>query len=346
MALTLVELSSDAYLVCITHALTTEKEEVMGLLLGDIERNKSTGQNIAKITSVSILTRSDRRKDRVEISPEQLTAAAAEAEKITHQLKKTTRVIVWYHSHPHITVHPSHVDVNTQANYQMLDDGFVGLIFSVFNDDTTKKRGKIQVVAFQSLDLSKIAEQEKRDLKSPRNNNDDKTMTEEDRTKFKATIPIAPGVEMNILTSVVAEKVKSISSSPLSLLSTIEDPIRRSGYQEIEIPILIVSSVAKGPRALEKLVKLQEIMVGEEKTSYIKSLSELGKSHPLVQIHSAAVYQKSLCRLLEIGAAPLLQTLQDRKKYNIEKLASLEQEKRKLLEEFKEKPDLKKSRNV
>jgi len=87
-------------------------------------------------------------------------------------------------------------------------------------------------------------------------------------------------------------------------------------------------------------------MVGEEKTSYIKSLAELGKSHPLVQIHSAAVYQKSLCRLLEIGAAPLLQTLQDRKKYNLEKLASLEQEKRKLIEEFKEKPDLKKSRNV
>jgi len=88
MALTLVEISSDAYLVCMTHALTTEKEEVMGLLLGDIEKNKSIGQNIAKITCVSVLTRSDRRKDRVEISPEQLTAATQEAEIITQQLKK------------------------------------------------------------------------------------------------------------------------------------------------------------------------------------------------------------------------------------------------------------------
>ena len=32
----LVELEADAYLTCLTHALTTEKEEVMGLLLGEV----------------------------------------------------------------------------------------------------------------------------------------------------------------------------------------------------------------------------------------------------------------------------------------------------------------------
>lgn len=37
MSLTAVELSSDVYMVCMSHALTTEKEEIMGLLLGDIE---------------------------------------------------------------------------------------------------------------------------------------------------------------------------------------------------------------------------------------------------------------------------------------------------------------------
>ena len=36
-------------------------------------------------------------------------------------------------SHPHITVLPSHVDVRTQAAYQMLDEGFVGIIISAFN---------------------------------------------------------------------------------------------------------------------------------------------------------------------------------------------------------------------
>jgi BRCA1/BRCA2-containing complex subunit 3 len=37
MALSAVELSTDVFLVCMAHALTTEKEEVMGLLLGDVE---------------------------------------------------------------------------------------------------------------------------------------------------------------------------------------------------------------------------------------------------------------------------------------------------------------------
>jgi len=96
--------------------------------------------------------RSDKRKDRVEVSPEQSAAAAAEAEKITEKIKKTTRVVGWYHSHPHITVNPSHVDVNTQAEYQKyMDAGFVGLIFSCFNTDS-HKRGRVQVIGFQSLE--------------------------------------------------------------------------------------------------------------------------------------------------------------------------------------------------
>ncbi|XP_044487604.1 uncharacterized protein LOC123212505 isoform X2 [Mangifera indica] len=64
---------------------------------------------------------------------------------------RTTRVIGWYHSHPHITVLPSHVDVRTQAMYQLLDSGFIGLIFSCFSEDINKV-GRIQVIAFQSSD--------------------------------------------------------------------------------------------------------------------------------------------------------------------------------------------------
>ncbi|CAH8259632.1 unnamed protein product [Arabidopsis lyrata] len=64
---------------------------------------------------------------------------------------RTTRVIGWYHSHPHITVLPSHVDVRTQAMYQLLDSGFIGLIFSCFSEDANKV-GRIQVIAFQSSD--------------------------------------------------------------------------------------------------------------------------------------------------------------------------------------------------
>lgn len=109
----------------------------------------------------------------MEASPEQLAEATATAEQISETTQQRTRVIGWYwlkspftvcqtfsfmqrpptchfrvaadlsdpdakrlcryHSHPHITVLPSHVDVRTQAMYQGLDEGFIGLIFSVFN---------------------------------------------------------------------------------------------------------------------------------------------------------------------------------------------------------------------
>ncbi|XP_052181595.1 uncharacterized protein LOC127794492 isoform X2 [Diospyros lotus] len=45
----------------------------------------------------------------------------------------------------------SFVDVRTQAMYQLLDSGFIGLIFSCFSEDAHKV-GRIQVIAFQSLD--------------------------------------------------------------------------------------------------------------------------------------------------------------------------------------------------
>jgi len=37
MSLTCVNMSEDVWLTCLTHALSTETEEIMGLLLGDIE---------------------------------------------------------------------------------------------------------------------------------------------------------------------------------------------------------------------------------------------------------------------------------------------------------------------
>ncbi|KDP37124.1 hypothetical protein JCGZ_06180 [Jatropha curcas] len=143
-------MSEDVWLTCLTHALSTETEEIMGLLLGDIEYSKS-GNVTALIWGASPQSRSDRRKDRVETNPEQLAAASAQAERMTASTGRTTRVIGWYHSHPHITVFPSHVDVRTQAMYQLLDPGFIGLIFSCFSEDVNKV-GRIQVIAFQSSD--------------------------------------------------------------------------------------------------------------------------------------------------------------------------------------------------
>ncbi|KAM9576814.1 lys-63-specific deubiquitinase BRCC36 isoform 3-T3 [Trichechus inunguis] len=140
-----VHLESDAFLVCLNHALSTEKEEVDTV-------------KIIHIHSVIILRRSDKRKDRVEISPEQLSAASTEAERLAELTGRPMRVVGWYHSHPHITVWPSHVDVRTQAMYQMMDQGFVGLIFSCFIEDKNTKTGRVLYTCFQSIQAQKSSE--------------------------------------------------------------------------------------------------------------------------------------------------------------------------------------------
>ncbi|MBN3323647.1 BRCC3 deubiquitinase, partial [Atractosteus spatula] len=145
MAVSAVHLESDAFLVCMNHALSTEKEEVMGLCIGEVDTNR-----IVHIHSVIILRRSDKRKDRVEISPEQLSAY-----KLAEMTGRPMRVVGWYHSHPHITVWPSHVDVRTQAMYQMMDQGFVGLIFSCFIEDKNTKTGRVLYTCFQSVQAQK-----------------------------------------------------------------------------------------------------------------------------------------------------------------------------------------------
>nr|XP_023489855.1 lys-63-specific deubiquitinase BRCC36 isoform X3 [Equus caballus] len=148
-----VHLESDAFLVCLNHALSTEKEEVMGLCIGEVDTVR-----IIHIHSVIILRRSDKRKDRVEISPEQLSAASTEAERLAELTGRPMRVVGWYHSHPHITVWPSHVDVRTQAMYQMMDQGFVGLIFSCFIEDKNTKTGRVLYTCFQSIQAQKSSE--------------------------------------------------------------------------------------------------------------------------------------------------------------------------------------------
>lgn len=60
------------------------------------------------------------------------------------------RVLGWYHSHPHITVWPSHIDIRTQAMYQSMDPFFVGLIFSVYTSEGGSTNNQIQVTCFQA----------------------------------------------------------------------------------------------------------------------------------------------------------------------------------------------------
>jgi len=124
---------------CWAHALTTETEEVMGLYIGSMEAE------VAKVRSLIPIRRTTKEKDRVEIDPVDLATASQKAEDAG------LRVVGWYHSHPHITVQPSHIDLGTQFNYQQhCDSNFFGLIFSVFNYDNKLGQDTREVIAFRT----------------------------------------------------------------------------------------------------------------------------------------------------------------------------------------------------
>lgn len=111
-----VKITSQCATSIISHALTTENEEVVGLLLGhyfekDEEGNDGLGGSVL-ICGTHILRRHDKRPDRVEVTSSDLSLASQYAES------NGLVVVGWYHSHPHITLHPSHVDLKTQHLYQ------------------------------------------------------------------------------------------------------------------------------------------------------------------------------------------------------------------------------------
>jgi len=139
-----VHVSSRVLQVCWAHALSNEKEEIMGLLVGSVK-----GTTV-KFATLKTLKRTTREKDRVEIAPNQLVKGADFADSLKDENGQSLRVLGWYHSHPHITVHPSAVDLRTQASYQMLDSSFIGLIFSVFDFNVRSIVDKREMIAFQA----------------------------------------------------------------------------------------------------------------------------------------------------------------------------------------------------
>lgn len=141
-----VYVGDSVYHHCVTHALSTEREEVMGLLLGRI-----TPDGHAHLFAAETVPRSDKRTDRVEIPPESLVAVTERAEALTAEVGEKVRVIGWYHSHPHITPFPSHVDLASQAIYQSMEPRWVGLIFSCFNVHKATQRGSLTLHSFQTL---------------------------------------------------------------------------------------------------------------------------------------------------------------------------------------------------
>ncbi|NWX03177.1 BRCC3 deubiquitinase, partial [Caloenas nicobarica] len=322
MAVQAVYLEADAFLVCLNHALSTEKEEVMGLCIGEVPglggagrggrvsgRQRCPGgaqglrRRIVHIHSVIILRRSDKRKDRVEISPEQLSAASTEAEMLAEMTGRPMRVVGWYHSHPHITVWPSHVDVRTQAMYQMMDQGFVGLIFSCFIEDKNTKTGRILYTCFQSIQAQKSSEHRGFSLHG---------------------VESLPTMHMLCITFFF------FFSSSTALKLIVGYPFR---YERIEIPIHVVPHETIGKVCLESAIELPKILCQEEQDAYrrIHSLTHLDS---VTKIHNGSVFTKNLCSQMSAISGPLLQWLEDRLEQNKQRVQELQQEKEQLLEEL------------
>jgi len=165
MVLGLVELSIDTFHACLEHVTFHQGEEMMGLLLGQ-SRDVGEGMTVIRFHAPIVLKRKDKRPDRVEISTEDLSLGMNLADDLDRRINAVpekgdrrqhddkVRILGWYHSHPKITVWPSHVDLGTHENYQMLDSDFVGLIFATYLTEGSADTGsshKNELVAFQSV---------------------------------------------------------------------------------------------------------------------------------------------------------------------------------------------------
>ncbi|KAJ3681995.1 hypothetical protein LUZ60_014568 [Juncus effusus] len=355
MALRMVKMSEEVWLTCVAHSLTTESEEIMGLLLGDITVS-SGGSKIALIWGALPQMRSDRRKDRVETNPELLTAAAEQADIMSRTIGRTTRVIGWYHSHPHITVLPSHVDVRTQAMYQLMEPGFIGLIFSCFSEDSHKV-GRIQVIAFQSLNGNNSNQNNQIiSISSP-------VAIDVASSSSLSGLSSAEEHLMSVSASVASENAEldsADSARPLSLMSSnsfnnnnnnnkmdvdlylvgnsnldgdmmtdgMQEALHRSNLdvsgaeyvrKEIALQVLPVKNILNLESPLNSFTRMQHVLYHEERSAYNQAINHNlrdGKMHPLTYIHHTSTYHASLCKLMEYCLSPAINTLQDRLKQN------------------------------
>uniref|UniRef100_A0A1B6DTV1 MPN domain-containing protein n=1 Tax=Clastoptera arizonana TaxID=38151 RepID=A0A1B6DTV1_9HEMI len=163
MYLSAVYMSNDLYMACLQLALSTEKAEVMALLLG--EYKEEDDGNVLYILALKIPLRLDKKKDRVEMSPQQLVEATEYASEFSKKCGRELRIVGWYHSHPHITVYPSQIDLGTQMSYQLLDKGFVGVICSVFSENSSNKVCEVNLICFQSKTYKKSDGDDGREIK-------------------------------------------------------------------------------------------------------------------------------------------------------------------------------------
>ncbi|KAI8597117.1 JAB1/Mov34/MPN/PAD-1 ubiquitin protease-domain-containing protein [Dissophora ornata] len=353
-SLSRVLVQSNVLHILLAHALSTEKEEIMGMLMGDWI--KEGAMEIARVDGVSLLTRSEKRKDRVEIGPEQLTMAAIEAEEITQATGKTTRVIGWYHSHPHITVFPSHVDLRTQLSQQLMDQRFIGMIVSCFNTDS-ELSNKIQVTCFQSrpsdgascqhikLPFSVLNENPLESLTLPKLLEIPERIFDEQRQSFYKSIPmsatsttpspLAPQ-RSNSNTS-AGGRSSFFSLSPtraFSFSSSTSSQQDREGDTIMSPTPDVEAEEQSRRRSKNDRGSMDDIPAEQLSTKYINQRA-MSLPDRMTLIRNSGVYVQSLSSLVDNLVGPTLQMLVDREQYNQSLLESLKVQKQALLHQLK-----------
>lgn len=146
-----VLISADCATTLLAHALSSEREEVLALLLGRWVGESAEGPSAVRIVTTVAFPRHDHTSTRVEFDAESVGQAAGELDRLVRATGDTTlRIVGWFHSHPHITAEPSHVDLETQGNWQGLAPGWIGLIASVFTQGSAPGSRRTWLTAFQA----------------------------------------------------------------------------------------------------------------------------------------------------------------------------------------------------
>ncbi|KAG0052682.1 BRCA1 BRCA2-containing complex, subunit 3 [Gryganskiella cystojenkinii] len=322
-----VLVQSNVLHILLAHALSTEKEEIMGMLMGDWIKEGNT--EFARVDGVSLLTRSEKRKDRVEIGPEQLTMAAIEAE---------------YHSHPHITVFPSHVDLRTQLSQQLMDSRFIGMIVSCFNTDN-EMSNKIQVTCFQSktddsgcqhikLPFSVLNENLLDSLTLPKLLEISERIFDEQRQSFYKSIPLTSRPKATTNNSTGTDRSsKSMSESPTELFAFSKDAdgdvdMSSEGESTISTTTRVPSFRGSGGGGSVDDIPPEEL------SSKLINTNTMSLPDRMTLVRNSGVYIQSLSSLVDNLVGPTLQMLVDREQYNQSMLKSLRMQKHALLQQL------------
>lgn len=299
------------------------------------DKNKSEEKRfVSLVWAVSIHVRSDRRKDRVEISPEQQSASAEEAERLSARIGRQTRVVGWYHSHPHLTVFPSHVDVRTQWSYQTMERHFIGLIFGCFEKNHLAKAslasiaekdkaahqavGRLQLIAFQSVDC------EGKNTRASTESKELATHTGVRYQRLEVPICVLPLKQLHPLWSEKKDAhsvlLQASLQNLLQLTTTFVKEERRSFYDLTygtpppTIPNIPCSNTPPAPPTAGSPSKGEPLYL---------SVSPPCQVHPLATVHNGAIYFSTVCKLLEHMCFPLVQSLHSKINEHTASLAHL-----------------------